>query len=166
MEDSYRSNLIEFSLIYLNKEFDNLDKAEFSSDKFAYYIYKQLFDIDIESTGYGQDQSTKEMTNDIGDLKIYNKNDPQKDKYLQDINKGDLVFFHTKSLDCNSPTPSNYYPGHVGIYLGNKKFIHVSLNENKIVIDTLEEKWLNILIASRDIIKQLVNNKDYVNNLI
>ena len=49
--------------------------------------------------------------------------------------KGDLVFFHTKEKGANSPTTNNHYPGHVGIYLGDKNFIHVDPTKEKIVID-------------------------------
>jgi len=159
MENSYRNNIIEFSIIYLNKKIDwyEPNQNEFNPSEFTYYIYKQLFNIDINATGYGLDNSTKQMTNDIGDLKIYNENDSKKENYLEDIKKGDLVFFHTKEHDSNSPTPNNHYPGHVGLYLGNKEFIHVSTTDEKVTIDKIENTWLKSLIASRDIIKEIIN---------
>lgn len=155
MEDSYRNNIIEFSTIYLDKRFDWSDNNEFEPLEFTSYIFKQLFNIDINESGYGLDNSTKQMTNNLGDLKIYNEFDSKKINYIDEIKKGDLVFFHTKDLNINSPTPNNHYPGHVGIYLGDNNFIHVSTNEEKIVIDKLDANWLNTLIASRDIIKGL-----------
>ena len=165
MEDSYRNNLIDFSIIYLNKEFDWSDsnQNEFQPEEFTYFIFKQLFNVDINTQGYGLDNSTKQLTNNIGDLKIYNEHDSKKLNYLNDIKSGDLVFFHTQSLTDTSPTPTNRYPGHVGIYLGNNEFIHVGNNEEKIVIDKLEDKWLNWLVASRDIVKEIIN-KDFFNN--
>lgn len=159
MEESYRNNIIEFSNIYLNQKFDWIEtnQNEFAPSEFTSYVFKQLFNIDINESGYGLDNSTKQMTNDLGDLKIYNENDSKKINYLEDIQKGDLVFFHTETLEANSPTPNNHYPGHVGLYLGNKEFIHVSPTEEKITIDKIEDKWLNILVASRDIIKAIIN---------
>ena len=157
MEDSYRNNIIEFSAIYLGKRFDWPDNNEFDSTEFTSYIFKQLFDIDINESGYGLDNSTKQMTNDLGDLKIYNEIDSKKINYIDEIRQGDLVFFHTKDLEANSPTPNNHYPGHVGIYLGDNEFIHVSPNEEKITIDKLDDNWLSILVASRDVIKGLAN---------
>lgn len=97
------------------------------------------------------------MTSDIGKITVYNENDLNKDKYLKNINKGDLVFFHTKSLDDNSPTPTNNYPGHVGIYLGNNQFIHASYEKEKVVIDNLDNNWLEILVASSDFITNIIN---------
>lgn len=160
MEDIFRNNIGDFSIIYLNKTLEDIDinQNEFSTLDFTSYIYKQIWDMDINKMGYGLDVSTKQMTNDLGDLKIYNENDPKKINYLEDIKIGDLVFFHTKSLDANSPTPNNCYPGHVGIYLGNKDFIHMSPTFEKIVIDKLEDDWLKLLVASRDIVKEIFKN--------
>ncbi|MBQ8682008.1 MAG: C40 family peptidase [Bacilli bacterium] len=157
MEDSYRNNIVEFALIYLDKNFtDDIDFQEFDAPNFTNYIYKQLLNIDINQNGYGLDNSTKQMTNDIGDLKIYNEDDPKKINYIDEIKKGDLIFFHNQSLDDNKPSPGNRYPGHVGIYLGDKNFIHASPSEQKITINNLTGKWLDILIASRDIIKSII----------
>ena len=158
MEDSYRGNVAELAIIYLGNEFlfDDNDDDGLNLGDFTYFIFKELFNIDINETGYGLDNSTRQMTNDIGDLKIYNEDDPHKINYLDDIKRGDLVFFHNQSLDDNSPTPGNRYPGHVGIYLGDKEFIHTSATEGKIVIDRLEDSWLKTLVASRDIIKVLL----------
>lgn len=156
MEDNFRNNVVEFSMIYLEKNLNQSKESEFDSKEFTTYIFKQLFDIDITINGYGLSYSTKQMTNDIGDLKIYNENDKQKIAYLNDIKKGDLLFFHTQSLDETTPSPNNNFPGHVGIYLGNEEFIHATPSEEKITIDKLEGKWFSILVASRDIIKEIV----------
>lgn len=158
MEECYRNNVVEFSTIYLENKVgwpDDLEN-EFTHSEFTYYIYNQLFNIDINQFGYGLDSSTMQMTNNIGDLKKYKEDDPKKDHYLEDIKVGDLVFFHTEALDTNSPTPSNRYPGHVGVYIGDKKFIHASPTQEKITIDKIEDKWLKCLVASRDIIKEIV----------
>ena len=154
MEDNYRKNIIDFSLIYLNVEF-NINSNDFTKEEFTWYIFKELFNIDINS-GYGLDNSTKHMTNNIGDLKIYNETDTKKRDYLKDIKPGDLIFFHTKNPDHNLPSLNNYYPGHTGIYLGNNNFIHASDIQNKIIIEPLSEEWLKKLVASRDIITQII----------
>lgn len=157
MEDNYRDNIVDFATIYLDKTIDDLENTEFKTYEFTTYIYNQLFNTDINKTGYGFDNSTKQMTNNIGDLRIYNELDSKKENYLSDIKKGDLVFFHTKEFNINNPAINNHYPGHVGIYIGDKNFIHA--NNDKITIDKIEDKWLNCLVASRDIVKELINKK-------
>lgn len=161
MEDSYRDNVVDFSSIYVDKDFCIVDCMEndFSAAKFTHFVFKELFDIDINKNGFGKDDSTKQMTNDIGDLRIYNEHDTKKTDYLDDIKRGDLVFFHTQSLTESVPTTTNRYPGHVGIYLGNREFIHASSNVRRICIDKIEDEWFNSLVASRDVVKGILKKQ-------
>ena len=158
MKDLYRNNVIELALTKLGKLYvwDTKGDEEFDCSGFTYYIYKELFNIDINESGYGKGDTTKQMTNNIGNLKQYNEDDPNKQKYIEEINIGDLVFFHRQSLDENIPTPQNRYPGHVGIYLGDNKFIHASSDEGKIVISEFDEYWTKVLVASRDLIEGII----------
>ena len=47
------------------------------------------------------------------------------------LSPGDLVFFRTYAK----------YPSHVGIYLGNNRFVHASAREKKVTIDNLETPY-------------------------
>lgn len=158
MKDFYRNNVVELALTKLDKKYvwGAIGDEEFDCSGFTYYIYKELFNIDINETGYGVGDTTKQITNNIGSLKQYNEEDPNKSKYIEEINVADLVFFHRQSLDENIPTPSNRYPGHVGIYLGNNKFIHASGDAGKIIISEFDDYWTKVLVASRDIIEGII----------
>jgi peptidoglycan endopeptidase LytE len=48
-----------------------------------------------------------------------------------DLIAGDLVFFRTYAK----------YPSHVGIYLGDNRFIHASSRDRKVTIDSLDEPY-------------------------
>ena len=48
-----------------------------------------------------------------------------------DLKKGDLVFFQTYAR----------FPSHVGIYLGNRKMIHASSREHRVVISTMDTPY-------------------------
>ena len=48
-----------------------------------------------------------------------------------DLKKGDLVFFQTYAS----------FPSHVGIYLGNRKMIHASSREHKVVISSMDTPY-------------------------
>lgn len=48
-----------------------------------------------------------------------------------DLSPGDLVFFRTYAK----------YPSHVGIYLGDNRFVHASARERKVTIDSLERPY-------------------------
>ena len=161
MKDFYRKNVIDFALIQLNKKYEwgEVGYEMFDCSGLTYYIFKTLFNVDINESGYGVGDTTKQMTNNIGNLRQYNENDPNKDKYIDDINVGDLIFFHRQSLDENMPTPTNRYPGHVGIYMGDKKFIHASSEDGKVVVSDLNDYWISVMIASRDIISGIIKLK-------
>lgn len=159
MKNFYRQNVIDLALIQLDKPYiwDTAGPDSFDCSGFTFYIFKELFDVDINSSGYGIGDTTKQMTNDLGNLKKYLENDVNKVKYIEEIEVGDLIFFHTQSLEENQPTPANRYPGHVGIYLGDHKFIHASSKFGKVVISELDEEWIKKMVASRDIISGIIN---------
>lgn len=48
-----------------------------------------------------------------------------------DLRKGDLVFFQTYAN----------FPSHVGIYLGNRKMIHASSHDRRVVISTMDTPY-------------------------
>jgi len=48
-----------------------------------------------------------------------------------ELSAGDLVFFRTRAK----------YPTHVGIYLGDNRFIHASAHDRKVTIDSLDEPY-------------------------
>ena len=158
MKERFRQNVIDLALVQLGKKYvwGAQGPDTFDCSGLTYYVFYTLFRIDINESGYGVGDTTKQMTNNIGNLRKYNEDDPNKDKYLEDINIGDLVFFHRQSLDENMPTPNNRYPGHVGIYMGDKKFIHASSEDGKVVISDFNDYWLSVMVASRDIIEGIV----------
>ena len=51
-----------------------------------------------------------------------------------DLKKGDLIFFDTSKKRKG-------YVNHVGIYLGNNKFIHASSAKKRVVITSLNKNF-------------------------
>jgi cell wall-associated NlpC family hydrolase len=49
----------------------------------------------------------------------------------EELSAGDLVFFRTYAK----------FPSHVGIYLGDNRFIHASSTERKVTIDSLDAPY-------------------------
>lgn len=96
------------------------------------------------------------MTNNIGKLTIYKESDPNKQKYLDTLNIGDLLFFHENSKNHNTPLIKNSYPGHVGIYIGEQKFIHSSPKEGKVIISKINNDYLKTLVATRNLLKGIL----------
>jgi len=90
---------------------------------FAHYVYTKLFNINVPRT-------TKQFF--AAGIKI--------DK--SQLKPGDLVAFMPHS-----------YPRHVGIYIGNNKFIHASTSKGVMMSDLSDPYWEKHYVMSRRIMK-------------
>ncbi|MBN1379878.1 MAG: C40 family peptidase [Gammaproteobacteria bacterium] len=75
------------------------------------YSYKQ-FDIDIPRNSYKQYKASKII-------------------YEQDLKPGDLVFFRTNSS----------FVSHVGIYVGNNRFVHAPGKGKTVRVDSMDDDY-------------------------
>lgn len=150
-----RLKIVDYAMEQLNKNYvwGKVGPTEFDCSGLTWYVYKMVADIDINKDGYGVGDTTKQMTNNMGLLRLYKEDDSNKFAYLKDIKLGDLLFFHRQSLEDNAPSPNNRYPGHVGIYIGSNSFIHASSDAGKVVISNFvdDQYWLEVMVGSRDI---------------
>ena len=74
-----------------------------------------------------------------------------------DLQKGDLVFFTTYAR----------FPSHVGIYLGNRKMIHASSRDRRVVISSMDTPYyISRFLGARRIGKVDPNGLDLDNLLI
>ena len=53
----------------------------------------------------------------------------------EDLEEGDLVFFNTNTRRANTT--------HVGIYIGNKEFVHASSQNQEVKVDNLDMPYFN-----------------------
>jgi cell wall-associated NlpC family hydrolase len=90
------------------------DKNTFDCSGFTKYVYKKN-GIDIPRTSIKQSKYGKFVSR-------------------SELQKGDLVFFDTSKQRKG-------YVNHVGIYIGNGKFIHASSAKKKVVITSLNKKF-------------------------
>ncbi|OGU17069.1 MAG: peptidoglycan-binding protein LysM [Geobacteraceae bacterium GWC2_53_11] len=69
-----------------------------------------------------------------------------------DLKKGDLVFFQTYAR----------FPSHVGIYLGNRKMIHASSREHRVVISSMDTPYyLSRYLGARRMTTTASDNIDF-----
>lgn len=138
-----------------NNQFDCFD-----CEQLINVVFRDLFSFSIRKDGYGQSSTTKVMTSSIGlfyDLRNFSK--IEKENKIAEIQIGDVLFFHTQSLEFEEPTPNNKYPGHVALYLGNFNFIHAKSSVGRVVVSNFyEEDYLEILIGYKDYIPYILTN--------
>ncbi|WP_261300835.1 stalk domain-containing protein [Paenibacillus andongensis] len=92
----------------------------FDCSSFVRYVFKQVLSIDLPRVSYDQAQKGKE----IG---------------IDQIRKGDLLFFSARGLDI----------GHVGIYAGDGKILQTYSKELGVHITDFDEKWKKRFVTAR-----------------
>ena len=150
-----RKQVIDFALEQLGKDYihNTYGPDTFDCAGFAWYVYKNVLDINIFEDGIGLSTTTKTMTSKYGKMVLFSEKELEKDIYL--IKPGDILFFHSQALKDDKPKEDNKYPGHVGIYLGNNKFIHATKKVGNVVIDDFN--------CNKRLYKKLVGYKDIIN---
>lgn len=150
-----RDKIVELALQQWHKEYKHGAHGpyEFDCAGFVWYVYHEIMGINIYDGGAGLSTTTRIMKSNYGTIITFDEGVLDKDLTL--INKGDIVFFHRQSKEENEPKSTNKYPGHCGIYLGDKRFIHAPSTKGKIIINdfTKSEYWTKKLVASKNIIK-------------
>ncbi len=136
-----------------NKEYDSFD-----CEQLINVIFRDLFDFSIRVNGFGKSSTTKVLTSSVGifyDCKSLTN--LEKIDFISNIKVGDILFFHTQSLNDTMPSYSNRYPGHLALYLGENKFIHAKSSIGKVIIESLqEEDYLHILVGYKDLIPYIL----------
>ena len=74
-----------------------------------------------------------------------------------DLRKGDLVFFQTYA----------HFPSHVGIYLGNRRMIHASSHDHRVVISSMDTPYyLSRYLGARRVGSAAVSDSFNYNELL
>ena len=118
----------------------------------VWFLYHELFEINLYKQGFGLSTTTKIMTSSYGKITLFDEDSLNKDLSL--IRKGDILFFHRQSMHDTIPKVDNKYPGHCGIYLGDNDFIHCSRPKGKVIISNFNNNkyWKKVLVASKAIL--------------
>lgn len=112
--DDIRKQISDYAMKYIDTPYrwGSNGPKNFDCSGFVNYIYQNKANIDLPR-----------ISSDISKI------GPSK---TRDLQIGDLVFFKTTKKERIS---------HVGIYIGNGKFIHASSGKKKVVVSTLEEGY-------------------------
>ena len=152
-ENELREKIIKLALLQHHKLYEHGKNGPntFDCAGFVWFLYYEIFRINLYNRGFGLSTTTKIMTNNYGKTILFRKNDPNKD--LSIIRKGDILFFHRQSMNDTIPKVDNKYPGHCGIYLGDNYFIHCSRPKGQVIISNFDnnEYWKEVLVANKDI---------------
>ena len=121
------SNILSTSLNYLGTPYKwgGISKYGFDCSGFVKFVYSH-------SAGLNLPRTSKEMSQVGTNI-----------KNTKELMPGDLVFFNTRRFNFS----------HVGIYLGDNKFIHAPRTGKKVKIEQLDDSyWANRFNGARRII--------------
>ncbi len=153
-QEILREKIVKLALMQLHKSYVHGMHGEDSFDcaGLIWFVYHELFNINLYDDGFGLSTTTKIMTSNYGNLLLFDSN-----KDINLIKNGDILFFHRQSLNDIVPKKDNKYPGHCGLYIGNNKFIHSLKSEGKVVISNFEKNyyWKKVLVAKKDIVSNI-----------
>lgn len=154
-DDLVRNELSRLAILQLNKPYEHGSHGlnDFDCAGLVWYLYNEIFGIDLYEIGFGLSTTTMMMTSRYGKITLYKDNTIYKDLFL---NTGDILFFHRQSKNDYMPKKDNKYPGHCGIYIGNNNFIHCSRKYNMVTMNNLDKDiyWKKILVGSKDIVSK------------
>ena len=153
-ENELRNKLIKLALLQQHKLYVHGSHGPdtFDCAGLVWFLYHELFEINLYDQGFGLSTTTRIMTSLHGIITLYAEDDLNKD--LSVIRKGDILFFHRQSMSDTEPKVDNKYPGHCGIYLGDNNFIHCSRPKGEVIISNFDknEYWKKVLVASKNIL--------------
>ncbi|NQX58222.1 stalk domain-containing protein [Paenibacillus qinlingensis] len=92
----------------------------FDCSSFVQYVFDKVLSKDLPRVSYDQAHQGKEVK-------------------LEDIRKGDLLFFTARGLDI----------GHVGIYAGNGQILQTYSKEDGVHFTAFDEKWKKRFVTAR-----------------
>jgi len=92
----------------------------FDCSSFVRYLFKEVLSIELPRVSYEQALEGKEVG-------------------LDDLRKGDLLFFSARGLDI----------GHVGIYAGDGKILHTYSKEEGVHVENFDDKWKKRFVTAK-----------------
>ncbi|MEK4038031.1 stalk domain-containing protein [Paenibacillus odorifer] len=94
--------------------------STFDCSSFVGHVFKDMLAIDLPRVSYNQAKEGKEVG-------------------INELRKGDLLFFSARGLDI----------GHVAIYAGNNQILHTYSKELGVHYEALSDKWKKRLVTAR-----------------
>ena len=123
----------------------------FDCASFLTYVFMSSAGINIAQNGFGNSLTGKIMTSNIGTNILINENDSleNKIKFLKSTaNPGDILLFHRQSKNDYQTTESNWYPGHVGIYVGDGFYVDARHRRGNIaLVDTKQDEYMDCFVG-------------------
>ena len=138
--------------------------STFDCASFVSYLYMSELGIDIMHGGIGNSSTGKIMSSDFGESLLIDESIDIKSK-IQFIKKhakvGDVLLFHRQSRNSNEVESDNWFPGHVGIYVGDEKYIDARHRRGNVsLVDMNDDEYMNCFVGFKNFISEKFKEKE------
>ncbi|REE89095.1 copper amine oxidase-like protein [Paenibacillus taihuensis] len=127
LADKQADAVIAFGATYLGTHYefgaDPNQTATFDCSSFVKHVFGEVLSIELPRLSYDQAKVGTEVK-------------------LEDLRKGDLLFFSARGLDI----------GHVGIYVGNGRILHTYSDKLGVHFENFDGQWKDRLVTARRVI--------------
>lgn len=142
--------------------------STFDCASFVSYLFMAELGIDIQEGGFGSSTTGKIMSSKSGKCFLINEEtslDNKIDFVLKNAEIGDVMLFHRQSAKNGFVEEDNWYPGHVGIYVGNGKYIDARHRRGDIrMVEINNDDYMNCFIGfKRFIFEKNYGSQEYEN---
>ncbi len=124
LADRQADGLIAYGEKFLNRPYEfgaaTDQTLTFDCSSFVSRLFKDKLSIELPRVSYNQAKEGKQVG-------------------INDLRKGDLLFFSARGLDI----------GHVAIYVGNNRILHTYSKELGVHYETLDDKWMKRFVTAR-----------------
>ena len=125
--------------------------STFDCASFVSYLFMAELGIDIQFNGIGNSTTGKIMSSDSGMSFLIDEEKSVQEKcgfVLKNAEVGDVLLFHRQSVKSKMVEKDNWYPGHVGIYIGDGKYIDARHRRGDVrVVDINNDEYMNCFIG-------------------
>ena len=135
--------------------------STFDCASFVSYLFMAELGIDIQEGGFGNSTTGKIMSSKIGRCFLIDEKTSLNNKIdfvLKNTEIGDVMLFHRQSAKCGFVEEDNWYPGHVGIYIGDGKYIDARHRRGDVqIVEIDNDDYMNCFIG----FKRFIFEKNY-----
>ncbi len=135
----------------------NSQNSTFDCASFVSYLFMTELGVDIQAGGIGNSTTGKIMSSSVGKNYLIHENKSLQEKYefvLKNAEIGDVLLFHRQSANSQKVEADNWFPGHVGIYVGDGKYIDARHRRGDVaVVDMKTDEYMNCFIGFKKILE-------------
>ncbi len=161
-ESEARKSLKETAIELLNMTIvKDKQNSTFDCATFIMFLFMSELGVDITKGGFGSSLTGKIMSGKLGENCLIDENmsvEEKREFVLKNAKIGDVLLFHRQSKSADKVEEDNWFPGHVGIYVGDGKYIDARHRRGDVrLVDMNDDPYMECFIGFKDVVSACFN---------